>query len=129
MSSNCCPIRTDVDQTLINVYYVVVKTVGAQKHEANMERERASERRRGRRKGRKLVEAQHCAANAAQAWLIQQRLLWRPTMRLRGAPSAETRRGEGGARGGGGQGTTRERGGRILLHKKKSTSQNHLTLI
>lgn len=35
-----------------------------------------------RRKKRKLAEAQHCAANAAQAWLIQQRLLWRPTMRL-----------------------------------------------
>lgn len=44
------------------------------------------------RKRRKLSEAELCAANVIQAWLIQQRLLWRPTMRLSGAQTAETRR-------------------------------------
>lgn len=62
--------------------------------------------REERRKRRKLAEAQLCAANVVQAWLIQQRLLWRPTMRLWGAQTAETRRerreeGAGNKRGGG----------------------------
>lgn len=51
--------------------------------------------------------ARHCAANVVQASASQQRLLWRPTMGLRGAPTAETRRNgrEERSRGGGGGGT------------------------
>lgn len=61
---------------------------------------------RGKEGGRgseKVV--QHCAANVVQASGSQQRLLWRPTMGLRGAPTAETRqngRGEKSQGGGGG---------------------------
>ncbi len=54
---------------------------------------------------RKLAEEQHCAANVAQAWVIQQRLLWRPTMRSEGPrllrrDGREGRRGARGRRGG-----------------------------
>lgn len=85
------------------------------------------------RKKRELAEAQYCAANAAQARVIQQRLLWRPTIRLRGAQTAETqrerreeRREEPGKerRGGGREQVTglREEGVLVLL-PEKSTSQ------
>ena len=97
---------------------------GREYEKARAEREGEGEESRKKRE----VEAWHCAANAAQTWVIQQRLLWRPTMRLWEAQTAETQRerqeersqGRGG--GGGGRGMSdRARGG--------TTTQNYLTLI
>lgn len=79
--------------------------------------------REERRKGRKLAEAQLCAANVVQAWLIQQRLLWRPTMRLWGAQTAETRRERRE------EGAGNKRGGGYCQQKKNLHLKNHLTLI
>lgn len=65
-----------------------------------------------------MSEAELCAANVIQAWLIQQRLLWRPTMRLSGAQTAETPR-EGRRDGG----RREEEEGEGDTRKEKSTSQ------